>query len=164
LKFEFFPEKIELCDIHLWFIDGDTIKVTYYSIKNKNYLSTKITFKNIITNLPYYYHGLSEPYYYENNGLIISIVSEYHYENFKTLDLTIIQKIKIYERIGDYKNLFTIYLSDINYSKLKFTNYPVGDIILEINDILITDINIFKQVIKNPIKKFKTINNEVYFI
>jgi S1-C subfamily serine protease len=164
LKFEFFPEKIELCDLHLWFIDGDIINIKYYSIKNKNYFSTKTTFKNIITNLPNYYYSLSDPYYYENNGLIISIVTKYHYENFKTLDLTILQKIKIYERIGDYKNLFTIYLSDINYSKLKFTDYPVGDIILEINDILITDINIFKQVIKNPIKKFKTINNEVYFV
>ena len=164
LKFEFFPEKIELSDIHLWFIDGDIINVNFYSIKNKNYFSTKLTFKNITTNLPYYYHGLTDPYYYENNGLIISVVSEYHYENFKSLELTIIQKIKIYERIGDYKNLFTIYLSDVNYSKLKFTDYPIGDIILEINDVIITDLNIFKQVIKNPIKKFKTINNEVYFI
>ncbi len=164
LKFDFFPEKIELSDIHLWFIPGDVINAKYYSIKNKNFYLTKIKFENVETNLPNYYHGLTDPYYYENSGLIFSIVTKYHYEEFKKLDLTILQKIQIYERVGDYNNLFTLYLSDINYTKLKFTDYPVGDIILEINDILIKDINVFKQVIKNPIKKFKTINNEVYFV
>ena len=164
LKFDFFPEKIELNDIHLWFVPGDVINTKFYSIKNKNFYLTKIKFENINTNLPYYYYGLTDPYYYENNGLILSVVTQYHYENFKGLELNILQKIQIYKRVGDYGNLFTVYLSDINYSKLKFTDYPVGDIILEINDISITDLNVFKQVIKNPIKKFKTINNEIYFV
>ena len=164
LKFNFFPEKIELCDIYLWFVPEDTITIKYYSTKNKKINQTNITFKNIDTNLPYFYHGLTEPYFYENNGLIISIFTYYHYINFNELDINISQRIKIYERVGDYKNLFTIYLSDIDYKKLKFTDYPVGDIILEINDIEVTNLNIFKQVIKDPIKKFKTINNEVYFV
>lgn len=164
LKFEFFPEKIELNDIYLWFIPDDIINVKYYSMKDKMMKTTKIKFENVVTNLPYYYHGLTEPYYYENNGLILSIVTQYHCERFKELELNILQKIQLYKRTGDYGNIFTVYLSDINYTKLKFTDYPVGDIILEINDIPITDINVFKQVIKNPIKKFKTINNEVFFV
>ena len=164
LKFIFFPEKIELSDIYLWFVPGDKISVKYYSTKNKNFNQTNITFKNIDTNLVHFYHGLTEPYFYENNGLIISIFTYYHFENFKELDINVSQRIKIYERIGDFKNLFTIYLSDIDYKKLKFTDYPVGDVILEINNVKITDLTVFKQVIKNPIKKFKTINNEVYFV
>ena len=47
--------------------------------------------------------------------------------------------------IGNYKNQFTIYLSDIDYKKLKFTNYPVGDVIIEIDNVPITDKNIFKE-------------------
>ncbi len=164
IKFNFFPEKIELSDIHLWFIDGDIINIKFFSVKDKQYYTKKLEFKNIDTNLPYFYHGLTDPYYYENNGLIISIITQYHFENFKELELSISQKIKIYERVGEFKNIFTIYLSSIDYKKLKFTNYPVGDIILEINDVHITDINKFKEIIKNPITKFKTINNEVFFI
>jgi S1-C subfamily serine protease len=164
IKFDFFPEKIELNDLHLWFVAGDEIFIKYYSIKSQTIKITKIIFQNIKTNLPEYFYDLTDPYYYENKGLIFSIITEYHFEKFSTLELNIIQKIQIYERLGNYKNQFTIYLSNIDYNKLKFTNYPIGDIIIEIDDIPITDINIFKQIITTPIKKFKTVNNELFYI
>jgi S1-C subfamily serine protease len=55
IKFEFFPEKISLNDIYLWYNENDSIKVKYYSLKNKIYIEKKLIFKNIPTNLINYY-------------------------------------------------------------------------------------------------------------
>ena len=115
-------------------------------------------------NLINYHYGLTDKYYYENNGLILSIFTDYHLENFKDLNINILQRLQIFERVKNFNNKFTVYLADVNYSKLKFTNYPVGDIILEINDILIDNIDTFKKVMLVPLNKIKTINNETYFV
>jgi hypothetical protein len=164
IKFDFFPEKISLDDLYLWFLEGDEILVKFYSINKKIFINKKLIFKKIFDNLINYHYGLTDKYYYENNGLIISIFTDYHLDNFKDINLTIIQRLRIFERITNYNNKFTIYLADVDYSKIKFTNYPVGDIIIEINDIIINNIDTFNQIILNPLKKIKTINNEVYFL
>ena len=136
-------------------------------ISNKffNLIETEnLVFKNIHDNLINYHYGLTDKYYYENNGLILSIFTDYHLENFKDLNINILQRLQIFERVKKFNNKFTVYLADVNYSKLKFTNYPVGDIILEINDILIDNIDTFKKVVLTPLNKIKTINNETYFV
>jgi PDZ domain-containing secreted protein len=64
---------------------------------------------------------------------------------------------------------FTVYLSDINYMKVlksqKFIKFPVGDIIIEINDI---KFNTYKEFIKivNSMKivKIKTLDNDIYYL
>jgi len=164
IQFNFFPEKISLDDIHLWFLEDDIVNIKFYSVKNKSFKSERLVFKNIHDNLINYHYGLTDKYYYENNGLILSIFTDYHLENFKDLNINILQRLQIFERVKKFNNKFTVYLADVNYSKLKFTNYPVGDIILEINDILIDNIDTFKKVILTPLNKIKTINNETYFV
>ncbi len=59
---------------------------------------------------------------------------------------------------------FTIYLSDLEYSKLKFTEYPLNEIITHINDIEILNYDILLQVMEKPTIKIRTIDNEIYFI
>jgi S1-C subfamily serine protease len=164
IQFNFFPEKISLDDIHLWFLEDDIVNIKFFSVKNKSFKSENLVFKNIYDNLINYHYGLTDKYYYENNGLILSIFTDYHLENFKDLNINILQRLQIFERVKKFNNKFTVYLADVNYSKLKFTNYPVGDIILEINDILIDNIDTFKKVILTPLNKIKTINNETYFV
>jgi S1-C subfamily serine protease len=164
IQFNFFPEKISLDDIHLWFLEDDIVNIKFYSVKNKSFKSESLVFKNIHDNLINYHYGLTDKYYYENNGLILSIFTDYHLENFKDLDINILQRLQIFERVKKFNNKFTVYLADVNYSKLKFTNYPVGDIILEINDIIIDNIDTFKKVVLTPLNKIKTINNETYFV
>jgi S1-C subfamily serine protease len=162
IKFDFYPEKIILDDIGLWFSVGDKICISYYS-KNKN---EKIK-KEII--LEYTERNLidfnKEKYYYENNGLIFSIFTNYHLDNIDKLKINSTQKIKILNRIIDLDDIMTVYLSSLNYEKLKdFTNYPIGDIIIEINNKKFNNLQEFKEIIKNPITNFKTIDNNIYFI
>lgn len=164
VQFSFFPEKISLSDLYLWFLEDDEISIEFYSVKDKIFKTKNLIFKNIRTNLINYHYGLTDKYYYENNGLIISIFTEYHLQNFSSIDFSMQQKLQILERITNFNNKFTIYLADVNYTKLKFTNYPIGDVILEINNILIDSIDIFLKVIQDPLNKIKTINNEVYFV
>lgn len=164
IQFNFFPEKISLNDIHLWFLEDDIVNIKFYSVKNKSFKTENLVFKNIHDNLINYHYGLTDIYYYENNGLILSIFTDYHLENFKDLNINILQRLQIFERVKKFNNKFTVYLADVNYSKLKFTNYPVGDIILEINDILIDNIDTYKKVMLVPLNKIKTINNETYFV
>ena len=164
VQFSFFPEKISLSDLYLWFLEDDEISIEFYSVKDKILKTKNLIFKNISTNLINYHYGLTDKYYYENNGLIISIFTEYHLQNFSSIDFSMQQKLQILERITNFNNKFTIYLADVNYTKLKFTNYPIGDVILEINNILIDSIDIFLKVIQDPLNKIKTINNEVYFV
>lgn len=164
VKFSFYPEKIELKHVYRWFTDNDTLKIKYLSNKTNKIIVEETKFKVVQTNLITYYPELNQKYYYENNGLIISIISDYHIERFADLDLNLKQKIKILSRCLDYKNKFTVYLADVDLSKLKFQYYPTGDIIIEINDKIFNDYNSFTKIISEPLVKIKTINNEIFYV
>ena len=104
-------------------------------------------------------------YYIENNCLILSIFCKNHFENLNSLKLSSSQIIKIFERSIRQRDLFTVYLADINYNKIgKFSKYPIGEIIIEINDNKFNNLEEFKEITKEPITKIKTIDNEIYFV
>ena len=64
------------------------------------------------------------------------------------------------------KDIFTVYLSDLNYDAFKkFHKYPLGEIIIEINDMQFNNINEFMKIVNSGlITKIKTIDNEVFYI
>jgi len=169
VKFDFYPEKIPLDDIGLWFTEGDilTFKIFNPDTLTINYISFALQILN--TNLLSYYYLDSEPnYFIENNGLILSVLTEQHLENLKSLDLGISKLVKILERRLYHRDLFTVYLSDINYTKIQNSqetiNWPIGEIIVEINDEKFNTLDEFIKITKNQIIKIKTNENEVFFV
>jgi hypothetical protein len=166
IKFDFYPEKIPIDDIGLWFNPGDKISIEFVDIKEKKLKKVEFNLEVCKTNIDDYY--MVDPksiYYIENNSLILSIFCKNHLENLNSLKLSASQIIKIFERTIHQRDLFTIYLSDINYNKIgKFSKYPVGEIILEINDKKFNNLEDFSEITKEPITKIKTIDNEIYFI
>jgi repressor of nif and glnA expression len=63
-------------------------------------------------------------------------------------------------------DLFTVYLSNLNpkiYKNSKFNKFPLGKIIVEINNIKFTDLESFLKVLKEPVRSFKTVDNEIYY-
>jgi S1-C subfamily serine protease len=166
IKFDFYPEKISLSDINIWFCSGDIIRVKLFRPSRNQELIVEIILQNINTNLMEYYGIINYPeYYIEKNGLILSIITSDHIENLKYINLSFSQILKIINRRLYCADLFTVYLSDLNFSKLSnFIKYPVGEIIIEINDTKFTTYNEFMKIINNPINKIKTIDNDIYFI
>lgn len=164
IKFNFFPGNIALKEIHYWFTSGDEIVISYYSLREQKIINTLIKLNYVRTNLLDYYPEEKENFYYSNTGLIFSIFTQYHLENITTLNLALKKKIKLLSRFLNLDYKFTVYLSDLEFEKLKFTEYPVGDIIIEINNIKITNIEILKKVIQTPITSFKTLENNIFFI
>ena len=166
IKFDFYPEKIPIDDIGLWFNPGDKISIEFVDIKEKKLKKVEFNLEVCKTNIDDYY--MVDPksiYYIENNSLILSIFCKNHLENLNSLKLSASQIIKIFERTINQRDLFTVYLSDINYNKIgKFSKYPVGEIILEINDKKFNNLEDFSEITKEPITKIKTIDNEIYFI
>jgi len=166
VKFDFYPEKIPIDDIGLWFNPGDKISIEYIDTKEKKLKKVDFNLEICKTNINYYH--MVDPksiYYIENNFLILSIFCKNHFENLNSLKLSSSQIIKIFERKLYQRDLFTVYLSDINYNKIgKFSKYPIGEIILEINDNKFDNFNDFMEITKEPITKIKTIDNEIYFI
>jgi hypothetical protein len=59
---------------------------------------------------------------------------------------------------------FTVYLSDLIFTKLKFTNYPIDEIITHINEIEILDYDTLIDIMKKDIHSFRTLDNEIYYI
>jgi len=82
----------------------------------------------------------------------------------KELGINLISKVKLLSRFLSINDKFTIYLSDLIYSKLKFTNYPINEIITHINEIEITSYDKLVNVMKDEIKNFRTIDNDFYLV
>jgi S1-C subfamily serine protease len=166
IKFDFYPEKIPIEDLGLWFNPGDKITVEFVDTIEKKLKKVDFNLEIIKTNIDEYH--MVDPnsiYYIENNSLILSIFCKNHLENLKDVTLLPSQIIKIFERTMYQRDLFTVYLSDINYTKIgKFSKYPIGEIIIEINDKKFNNIEEFKQITKDQITKIKTIDNEIYYI
>lgn len=164
IKFDFFPEKINFDDLRLWFTEGDIVEFTIYSNKDKKIYNKNIEIYYIETNLLQYYSELNKKYIFENNGLVFSIFTNYHIEQLNELNMSLNKKVKILSRFITLNNKFTVYLSDLIFTKLKYIEYPINEIITHINDIEIIDYDTFISVMKTPTTKFKTIDNDIYFV
>ena len=171
IKLNFIPEKINIDDIGLWFMPGNIITFEVYSPEKKQVRIVNIKLEVIKKNL---IHELEitnniNKYSIENNGLVYSIITNKHYNALRNLNLNFSSYINIYSRFLNQKDLFTIYLSDINFEKIlinsnNFTKFPIGQIIIELNDKTFVNYNEFIDICKEPITKIKTINNEIYLI
>jgi S1-C subfamily serine protease len=166
IKFDFYPEKISLDEIGLWFVENDSISFKIFNPKTLTINEISFSLEIVNSNLMSFYLLDTYPsYFVENNGLILSILTEQHLEKLKSLEISISKLVKILERRLYHRDLFTVYLSDINYTKnMKQNDYPIGEIISEINDRPFNSFDEFMEIVKNKIVKIKTIENEIYFI
>jgi S1-C subfamily serine protease len=166
IKFDFYPEKIPIDDIGLWFIKGDKINIEYLDISDNTIKKVEFNLEIINTNIQEYFMVDKDSFYYiENNGLILSILTKNHLEDLDKLKLKMDQFVKILERSIRQRDLFTVYLADINYTKIgNFNKYPIGEIILEINGQKFDNLQDFKKICEEPIVKIKTLENEIYFV
>jgi hypothetical protein len=166
VKFDFYPEKISIDDIGLWFVPGDKIKIQLFYPSTLETNTVTFNLEIVKTNLLEFYNLPNSPkYFVENNSLILSVFTEQHFERIKDLELSIPKLVKLLERRLYHRDLFTVYLADIDFTKSDNSiNLPVGEIIDEINGIKIESYEQFITITKNPINKIKTIENDVYFI
>jgi hypothetical protein len=162
IKFDFFPGKIMLNDLGLWFTENDELLFTIYSNKEKQIKNIKIIAKYIQNNLINYHTESNIQYNFEKKGLVFSIVTDYHIKLLKEIEVSLMFKVNILSRSLDDK--FTVYLSDLIYDKLKFTDYPINEIITHINEIEISSYSTLIEVMKTEIKNFRTINNDFFLI
>jgi S1-C subfamily serine protease len=167
IKFDFYPEKIPLKDIGLWFIEGDILDVTILDNVTQEIRNEKIILEIIKTNIPEYYGLDNYPsYFVENNGLIFSIITYEHIERFKDININMKADIsRILTNTSNQNDNVTIYLADLDYNKLgKFIKYPIGEIIMEINDKKFNTWEEFLELAKIPVTKIKTFDNKIYYI
>ena len=85
----------------------------------------------------------------------------------KELNLSLNNIINIFNRFSLQKDLFTIYLCDLNYNKINktFNKYPIGEIIIKINDLSFNNYTEFMKIVnENIITKITTMENEEYYI
>lgn len=170
IKFDFFPDNISIHEIGLWFIMNDIleIKILKYNSINNQY---KLEVINIELNyfnknlLDYYLLDNLPKYYIENNNLILSIITKDHIEDMSDLNLSTEQIIKLASRYLNKQDIFTVYLSGVKPEiYTKFNKYPIGEIIIEINDLLFNNYNEFINITKMPITKIKTIDNKIFYV
>ena len=163
VKINFYPEKILIDELGLWFTEGDELTFEILSNGNIDLIKIKLEIinKNIMSILPNY-----PKYFISKNNLIFSIITTEHFDKLNKLKLNQIQKITIINRYLRQKDLFTVYLAGLENDIYKedFNEFPVGDIIIEINDKTFNNYEQFMNIMKNNIFKIKTINNEIYFI
>ena len=205
IKFDFYPEKIPIDDIGLWYTIGDTITLEILNIKTREKTTKTFNLEFPKSNLFEFYnldntntlldtyakhetntlldsyakHDTNTnndnqikkypDYFVEKNGLILSIISSVHLENLKTLNLSMAQIVKIWERRLYHKDLFTVYLADTKYTDTAIDNntkYPIGEIIIEINDKTFTRYDELIAIINSidKITSIKTIDNNYYII
>jgi hypothetical protein len=166
IKFDFFPERIDIDDINLWFSVGETLMVKVFNPRTQEERTEQVLLEDNKSNLLQYYLLPGYPkYYVEVKGLILSVITFEHLDNIKKLRLSFSQLINILNRFSLCKDLFTVYLSHLDYSKLNnFLKYPKGDIIIEINDKPFTNYEEFYKLTQENVTKIKTINNDIFYL
>jgi hypothetical protein len=166
IKFDFYPEKISINDIGLWFVEGNELDFQIYNPDNNTQRTEKVKLQILKTNLTDYFNLENYPKsFVENNGLILSILTKDHMDNIKDLNITASQAIKIFSRILQQKDIFTVYLADLDFSKKKsFIKYPIGEVIVEINGKQFNNWEEFMEVTKEPITNIKTFDNDIFFV
>jgi hypothetical protein len=172
IKFDFYPEKIPIDDIGLWFTIGDNIEFEIFDMEAKSIKNIKFILEYPKSNL-FDFYNLDDKYkkqypnyFVEKNGLILSIISNIHLENLRTLKLSMTKIVKIFERRLYHKDLFTIYLADTKYTDIDNNiKYPVGEIIIKINNTTFESYNELINIINNDnITSIETIDNNIYII
>jgi hypothetical protein len=173
VKLNITPDKISIDDIGLWFMPGDIIKFHVYSPEKKEIRIENIKLEVIKQNLINDLNITNDinKFSIENNGLIYSVITNKHLNSLKNLNLTYYCYIQIINRFINQKDLFTIYLSDINIEEVSkinkqdnFSKYPIGQIIIELNDKTFSSYDEFINICKEKIIKIKTIDNDIYLI
>ena len=167
IKFDFYPEKIPLKDIGLWFIEGDILDMAILDNVTQEIRNEKIILEIIKTNSPEYYGLDNYPsYFVENNGLIFSLITQEHIQIFKNININMKADIsRVLINTSNQNDIITVYLADLDYNKLdKFIKYPIGEIIMEINDKKFDTWEMFLELTKEPITKMKTFDNKTYFV
>jgi S1-C subfamily serine protease len=172
VKLDYYPEKISINDIGLWFVEGDMITMEILDVMNQKIEPHKITLEVIRTNIPDFY-GLEIPndmgipkYYVEKKGFIFSILTREHIKHIKDLDLYDEENLlQIVRNKSHHRDVFTVYLADLDFSqfKKKFIKYPVGAIIVKINDKMFSSYNEFMELIKEDVISFTTLNGDIYY-
>jgi S1-C subfamily serine protease len=173
IKFNFYPDDINIKEMGLWYIVGDTIKFTVIKGINKKKVIIPViaeyTEENIIDYFPEKNINQKE-YLFKINGFTFSVLTKYHLENN-------VSREKIGEYYSDYickfKGLnkkFIVYLSniDINRVSSNVVQYPINKIVTHFwidNEFKeLKNYQIFIDLIKKDITKFKTIDNEIFYI
>ncbi len=166
IKWDFYPEKIPFDDLGLWFIQNDVLRFEVLDTTTKEIRFENIKLELIGVNLLEVYLLPNYPkYWFENNGLILSVVSKQHIESIKDLNLSLSQIVKILNRKLYQADLFTVYLADLDFSKIKkFFKFPIGEIIIEINDKTFNNYEEFAMLMKEPTRKIKTSENQIYYL
>lgn len=170
IKFDFFPEKISITEINLWFTINDIIKIKYYNIQSNIIKDIELKLKYIENNIIPFYNLKNKSYFIENNNLIFSIFTIEHYKELEqgNLNLTYDQTLHLLNRKLYRKDLFTVYLSALHpriyNNNTKFIKYPIGDVIIEINNSKFDNYDNFINIMKKPVKLIKTIENKIFFV
>ena len=168
IKFDFYPEKIPLEEVGLWFTIGDNIKMMILNPTTQELREENINLQVIKTNFMEFYGLDNYPsYYVENNGLILSVITKEHIKTLVNSELSISMKHgnAILSNFFNQNNIFTVYLADLDFSKLgKFIKYPIGEIIVEINDMIFSNYEEFIRLTSKPITKIKTFDNKIYYL
>lgn len=87
-------------------------------------------------------------------------------DNIKKLNISTSQLVKILNRVIQQKDLFTVYLADLDFSQKKtFIKYPIGDIIVEVNGESFNNYKEFISIVKKgPVAFIKTLDNDIFFV
>ena len=168
IKFDFYPEKIPLDEVGKWFVVGDIINVEILNPTTQELRTENIKLEIIETNFMNFYGLDNYPsYYVDANGLILSVVTKEHIKKiFKgDLDIALKQMNYIVTNFMMQNNKFTVYLADLNYTKLqKFIKFPVGEVIVEINDTPFFNYDEFMKLVSKSVTKIKTCDNKIYYL
>jgi hypothetical protein len=95
IKFNFYPEKIIIDSLNVWFKSGDILVI---SLIRDSLITVKIPLLHDENNLIEFYNIFDKKkIYYEKSGLIFSIVTKSHMDNLDKLNLKTIQQLKIFD-------------------------------------------------------------------
>jgi hypothetical protein len=175
IKFNYYPGNINIKEIKYWYIIGDRINFTIIKGINQKEENIKITCEYIEENIIDYFpekelKNKQKEYLFKIGNFTFSVLTKYHLENNKLRE-----KISQYgsDYLCKFKGLnkqFIVYLSNVDIEKISsnIKNYPINKIIthfyIDNKFEELRNYETFIKLINNDIKKFKTIDNEIYFI
>lgn len=159
----FFPVKINLHEINVWFFLGKKITIQYVNPEEKNVIIEKqLTLSRYNDLLPSYYHNYSDPIYHTVSGLTFSIFVTNHLEKMDEKKIDTTTKIRVLSNLIDFKEIFFIYL--LKYERKvhkKFTELPTGKLIKFINNKQIKNMNDLRSFDK--VESIEFCNGEKYY-